>query len=792
MERWSRGKKRIVLSIVVLIQLSFVLFCLYGMSRGKESYSFHDQKMQVCGGTMEASGAYVVSENTALPDQVFLAMELPGLKKGVYEVRIEYDADAEQVSRVVSETVGYRQLYENTVSLRPSHIQKEISYRFMLLEDAEDLRAEILYTGTGRLTVTDFRVVHTRQEYSMALFFVLFFSLVADVLFYFLVWNREKMPGEAERKILFGLFLIGLLSCANLLTDYTHLGDDAYFHLNRIEGIAREWMNGHFPARMESYCMFGMGYPMSIMYPEVFLWPAALLRAAGFDLSFCLKADIVFVNLLTVILSYFSFKNIFANRRIGLWGSAVYTLSLYRLYNIYDRAAIGEFIAMTFLPLICLGLARVFSEKEEEVRDRKTVFLLAFGYMGVLYSHVLSLEFVAVFTAVICLFLHKRFFRKSTFFTFVKAALLAVGLSLWYLIPFLDYSINAGLNVFDTGNPIQILGLYPAQLFWFFPWKGWSSYMYVSGMQYVRAYGMGIPLAVVFFSFLYLRAKGTGGKSLREFAEYPKIRAAAFVGILAMFMSLNIFPWDAVSEISEGLRKVVYSIQFPYRFLVIVTIAFCFLGCCLFAVLSQSGDGKKGTCFAVSILVLTVFGGSFYLNHEIQGRTWSDFREAAAMGSGMIGNGEYLPAGTDTSELPYTQAVSGEGVTFKDYKRENSHVEFQCENKGEADSYVECNLLYYPGYRAVNGNNGEVLSVVSGGNNVLRVKIPSGYKGKVVVDFVGKGYWKAGNAVSAVLWITVICSLAISYGKRRIDLAGCQRKLGKGEKEKTDEKHKMG
>jgi len=783
MKQWILKKKRIVSGVLALIQLSLILFCFLGMSGEKETYTAGVEPLRLCGGSREADGSWYIDENGELPESIFLLMELPGLKRGVYEVRIAYDTDAEQLSRVTSETAGYRKLYGNTVSLRPSTIQEEVSYRFMLREDAEDLKVEILYTGNGSLRVTDFKVVHTRQEYSMGLFFVVLFSLPVDIIFWFLARGKERRPGEAERKVLFGLSAIFLLSCANLLTDYFHMGDDVYFHLNRIEGIAREWMLGHFPARLESYCMFGMGYPMSIMYPEVFLWPAALLRVMGFDLSFCLKADIAFVNLLTVLLSYFSFKNIFRSRRIGLWGSAVYTLSLYRLYNIYDRAAVGEFMAMTFLPLICWGLTRAFSEKEEEAGDKKTVFLLAFGYMGVLYSHVLSLEFVTAFTIILCLLCFKRFFRKSTFFAFVKAALLAVGLSLWFLIPFLDFSLGANLNVFDTGNPIQILGLYPTQLFWFFPFMGKSSYMYVSGMQYVRAYGMGLGLAVVFFCFPYLRAQGIGGRKMREFREYPEVRAAAAMGILAMFMSLNIFPWDALGGLSEGLRKVVYSIQFPYRFLVMVTISLTFLGCGLFAMLRREGNGKKGTCFAASVLILTVAGSSFYLNHEIQGRTWSDFREAAAMGSGMIGNGEYLPADTDISALPYTRAVPGAGVALEKYKREDGHVEFWCENSGESESYVECNLLYYPGYRAVNEETGERLAMAPGKNNVLRVKVPSGFSGSVAVDFVGKSYWKAGNAVSAVLWLLLLWFCGASFLRERKQGGNPQDKRKGGERE---------
>ena len=253
------------------------------------------------------------------------------------------------------------------------------------------------------------------------------------------------------------------------------------------------------------------------------------------------------------------------------------------------------------------------------------------------------------------------------------------------------------------------------------------------------------------------------------------MRIAALLGILAMFMSLCIFPWDAISGISEGMRKVVYSIQFPYRFLVIVTISLTFLGCGLFAILKQEGDGKKGTCFAIAVLILTLFGSSFYLNHEIQGRSWSDFREAAAMGSAMIGNGEYLPAGTEISELPYTKEASGDGVTLKDYRRENARAEFWCENRGLAESYVECNLLYYPGYLAVCEETKETLSIVSGENNVLRVKIPVGFTGSVAVDFVGKDYWKVGNAISAIMWLGVLYFGMIKY-KGGKDLQGYFRK----------------
>ena len=96
-------------------------------------------------------------------------------------------------------------------------------------------------------------------------------------------------------------------------------------------------------------------------------------------------------------------------------------------------------------------------------------------------------------------------------------------------------------------------------------------------------------------------------------------------------------------------------------------------------------------------------------------------------------------------------------------------MEFYCENERDAASYVECNLLHYPGYLAVCEETGEELTVSAGENNVLRVEIPPGYAGNIAVDFVGKGYWKAGNAVSLILWLGMLCFWFCGRKKRRLE-----------------------
>lgn len=776
MKQQNNREKRTWICLAVS-ELALIVFCIAGLLGEKEVYAWSGQDMTVYGGFYDGAGSYRIGEGDAAAGDVCLSMNLPEIPAGVYEVFLEYDAQSEQVSEVTSESLGYRMLLQNAVSLRPSGMQKETSYRFLLKKAADDIKISIIYTGTGNLVITNFRAVHTRQEYSMLLFWVLLLSLLADIAVVLFGAGTKKKIKTGQKQVLFGLLIVLILASGNLMTDFTHLGDDAYFHLNRIEGIAREWMAGHFPARLESYCLYGMGYPTSIMYPDLWLWPAAVLRLIGFDLAFCYKAYIVFVNLLTVGIAYYSFRGIFGSRQAGLFGSAVYTLSLYRLYNIYTRGAVGEFTAMAFLPLICWGLTRVFSSDEKIAGERKTVLLLAFGYMGVLYCHVLSMELAAVFTVIVCLICWKRFFRKAVLLAFGKAALLAAGLSAWYLIPFLDYSIRMKMKVFETGNPIQILGLYPLQLFWIFPWRGDSPYMYATGMQAVRAYGIGLGLLIVFLYFAYrllsgmgIRpAAGTGSGVInwKNDGDYPKIKAAALVGFFAMLMSMTLFPWDKISGLCAAARKMVYSIQFPYRFLVIVTIALSYLGCGLFVLLKREGNGKKGNLFAAAVVAGTLLSGIFYLNDEMATLPRSDFREAASMGSGAIGNGEYLPDNTDVAALPYTSVSAGDGVVIGQYQKENSHVEFSCRNESGAESYVDCNLLYYIGYHAKDRESGEALPIARGENNVLRVRIPAGYQGNVAVDFTGEAYWKAADWISGVLWLAVIASFYYTAYRRQ-------------------------
>lgn len=56
---------------------------------------------------------------------------------------------------------------------------------------------------------------------------------------------------------------------------------------------------------------------------------------------------------------------------MGLAGVAIYVLSLYLLENLYSRAAVGEYCAIIFFPMILVGMYEILMEKKENKRVLK-------------------------------------------------------------------------------------------------------------------------------------------------------------------------------------------------------------------------------------------------------------------------------------------------------------------------------------------------------------------------------------------------------------------------------------
>ena len=249
----------------------------------------------------------------------------------------------------------------------------------------------------------------------------------------------KKHPVSRERKLTF-LILAGLClyASAPLFIQSFKQADDLCYHLLRIEGIKDGMRDGQFPVVIYPEALSGNGY-LNSMYPYLFLYIPAFLRLFGVSLAMSYKFLILLANIATVALTWKSFRMMKASRYACLLGTALYILLPYRFTNIYARGALGETLAMTFLPVVIAGFYQVL------VGDQKKWIWLVLGFTGLVESHVLSTAYMAVIFAACCLVFVRELFREKRWLSLLKAAGLTVLLNLWFLVPFLYFYLKENL-----------------------------------------------------------------------------------------------------------------------------------------------------------------------------------------------------------------------------------------------------------------------------------------------------------------------------------------------------------
>ena len=328
----------------------------------------------------------------------------------------------------------------------------------------QDLTATLTY-GEGQLYL--YGITLTEQPIYRLTRLVIFVLLAAVLNFVLLLLfaRRDENAPARRRKYAVPLTLAGITvaACLPLFSNYLYFGHDIDYHLQRISAMAAELSYGQFPVRMTTDTLNGYGYANSLCYCELFLTLPALLYNAWLPLRTCYQIYIFVVTLSTAIIAYYSFGKITASRKLGLLGAALYTLSCYRLVCTYIRASVGEYTAITFLPLVLVGLYNIYTTEKPRFAQWAP---MAFGMAELVQCHLLSCELIALLLAVFCLLRLRDTLRPARLLAWVKAALLAVALSAWYFFPFLisTHEINLMVNGPLIGK-IQNQGTYLVQLF---------------------------------------------------------------------------------------------------------------------------------------------------------------------------------------------------------------------------------------------------------------------------------------------------------------------------------------
>ncbi len=686
------------------------------------------------------------------------------LSRGSYVAYIDYNTDtAGNTFSATCISLPVSQFQTNSATL--STEQKTACIELRLGSNADDVMLNLNFQGGGTIELMGLSIHETTDMAKQDFVYALGLCILLSFGYYICTTALSK------RKTAFCLGVIIFLASYPLFLDYMAIGHDLPFHLLRIDGIKAGLSQGVFPVKIQPVWAYDYGYATGVFYGDILLYFPALLRLMGFSVQSAYMTFVAVINLATTLISYFSFKKLFNSSRIGLIGSMLFTLSYYRMLNVYTRAAVGEYCAMMFLPLIFVGLYQILTMTEKKGWWKKAI-LPAIGLAGIIYSHILTCEMVAIFIIIACVVCFKRLWKERVFLSLCLTVVFTLLLTIGFLVPFMDYYFTEEFIITSdqfSGASVQSMGLYFTQVFGIMQDGVGGSYYTSSGLIGEVSAGLGLPLVIGFFVCGYFLFTST--KEERQ-GKYYRLTLFTFLcGLLAIVLSTHHFPWDYLASLGAIGKAVVTSLQFPWRFISIGTLLVTIGTCLTIKQLTMRTDMDYASekhsipvmpLAIVTLCITTLVSVGWYYYSFLSVATPYRLYGTYELPSMQLYSCEYLPADSLLRDIIENRYESSEGLNFSNVEKEGTRLSCYVENTN-AEGYLEVPMTSYKGYIAKCVETGEQLTISNGFNNCIRVTIPSGFLGTLEIAFVEPTYWRIAEIISALS-----CLLLLGYGVMHI------------------------
>ena len=239
------------------------------------------------------------------------------------------------------------------------------------------------------------------------------------------------------------LFVLGLILIFPVIDTKIIPGHDHIFQISRIEAVAEALKQGVFPVRMYVDQVQFWGAPTGIFYPGLFSYFPAILKILGIPIEICYNIFIASIIYAGLFASWYGFSLLTRSKHIGMLSTVLYISSGYYLFCAHMRNALGELIALSFMPLAIASITYIINKTKVTVK----VYLFAIlSISAIIESHVLNSVFLALFS--ICYFITR--YKKITLLKLKKLSFGALSLFLLnasFVVPFLLFYKEVPLNV---------------------------------------------------------------------------------------------------------------------------------------------------------------------------------------------------------------------------------------------------------------------------------------------------------------------------------------------------------
>lgn len=544
---------------------------------------------------------------------------------------------------------------------------------------------------------------------------------------------KESLKNYSKKIAIF--LLLAILISLPYINSKEIFAHDISYHLNRIVSIAEELELGNFPVLIHSNLKDGFGYANPLFYPELFLYFPAIIYILCENVFVAYKVFIFFVNLATIIIAYYSANIIFRNKKANWITTLIYMTAFYRLSDTYIRGAIGEVLALVFLPLAISGLYEII------FGENKKWWVICFGLFGIINSHVLTFVMIICLIVLICLINIVRIFKTKRIKNLLLAGVVSVLLSLSFALPYLEQATNDKFNVNEHTNiVIQETGETIKQ-------------MLNITFNAEEAYkSVGIIVFGLALTSLFVWKKEEKNIFLKQLF---------FIGVILLVCSSSKFPWNKIC-----LKfPLVSTFQFVYRLNIITTVIFTFCG--VYGLYSLLENKQKLLVCITTVIILTQYLIMMFtldINEP-------DYSAEEAFNLAPTGNSEYLPLGTKFKDTIVRNIANDEPI---EYTRTGSKIEFYYDDI-ENPMIIHIPLVYYKGYKAyIEEDNGNITELFISENEYtknIHLNSDKIITGKITVAYEMTIIQKFSYIVTYLtLIILVICIIAVNKGVTKDNL----------------------
>ncbi len=526
---------------------------------------------------------------------------------------------------------------------------------------------------------------------------------------------------------------------------YTH---DGFVHFLRIMGTKQTITEtGSFPTIIHNFCN-GWGYAPNLFYNPLSTFGPVLVSIITNSYSLAIKIFIVIMMFLAGIFMSKFVKNVTKKETIGVLAGILYVTNPYYLNNLFIRGAIGEISALTFLPLLFLGLYDLFEE------DGKKQYFIAIGTIGIALSHNITLFYAAIFSVIYVLFNIKKIKErpKKIIICCIIDLIFILGVTAFYILPLFLNKTNTEYAIFNnrmmwTNNDfasdkaIEIKDIFVNRV-------------QKEGDTKNVIYKMGITTWIGLILLLI------NEKKVDE--KYKKFLTILFgFALISIFMATKYFPWKKVPEIFCIL-------QFPWRML---GFANFFLSFCasigIGTVFEKIFPGKTSlhiafiTTISCLILIYLVALSGLEVEEKNDQEIEEYYSNLEEISYTQI-NKEYLPKKAFIHMNDYLKKredksvviLQGEANIVKRNK-DGLKTEIEIENVNK-NTILEFPYLYYLGYEATGIKpNGETVKMDTFEDDYgfVAVKINDKDLEKIIVEYKTPILYKIAYIISGVTFI---------------------------------------